>query len=40
MDATQIPDDVKKVLLVEPDFPTANKSRNHSDFLPIGFYLF
>ena len=29
-------DDVKKVLLVEPDFPTANKSRNHSDFLPIG----
>ena len=27
---------VKKVLLVEPDFPTANKSRNHSDFLPIG----
>ena len=29
-------ENVKKVLLVEPDFPTANKSRNHSDFLPIG----
>ena len=31
-----ITDDVKKVLLVEPEFPIANKSRNHSDFLPIG----
>ena len=27
---------VKKVLLVEPEFPIANKSKNHSDFLPIG----
>lgn len=26
----------KKVLLVEPDFPIPNKSRNHSNFLPIG----
>lgn len=31
-----ITNDVKKVLLVEPEFPIANKSRNHSDFLPIG----
>ena len=28
--------DTKKVLLVEPDFPIPNKSRNHSNFLPIG----
>ena len=28
--------DIKKVLLVEPDFPIPNKSRNHSNFLPIG----
>ncbi len=28
--------DVKKVLLVEPNFPIPNKSRNHSNFLPIG----
>ncbi|KZX12817.1 cobalamin-dependent protein [Methanobrevibacter curvatus] len=27
---------VKKALLVEPNFPIANKSRNHQDFLPIG----
>ena len=27
---------VKKVLLVEPNFPIPNKSRNHSNFLPIG----
>lgn len=27
---------IKKVLLVEPDFPIPNKSRNHSNFLPIG----
>lgn len=27
--------DIKKVLLVEPDFPIPNKSRNHSNFLPI-----
>jgi hypothetical protein len=25
-----------KILLVEPDFPIAPKSRNHRDFLPIG----
>jgi radical SAM superfamily enzyme YgiQ (UPF0313 family) len=25
-----------KILLVEPDFPIANKSKNHSHFLPIG----
>ena len=28
--------DIKNVLLVEPDFPIPNKSRNHSNFLPIG----
>ena len=28
--------DTKCVLLVEPDFPIPNKSRNHSNFLPIG----
>ncbi|MEA4956571.1 hypothetical protein SDC9_07706 [bioreactor metagenome] len=27
---------IKKALLVEPNFPIANKSRNHKDFLPIG----
>ena len=26
----------KNVLLVEPNFPIPNKSRNHSNFLPIG----
>ena len=26
----------KKVLLLEPNFPIPNKSRNHSNFLPIG----
>lgn len=26
----------KNVLLVSPEFPTQNKSRNHHDFLPIG----
>ena len=31
-----ITEDTKKVLLVEPDFPIPNKSRNHSNFLPIG----
>ena len=31
-----ITEDIKKVLLVEPDFPIPNKSRNHSNFLPIG----
>jgi hypothetical protein len=25
-----------KILLVEPDFPVASKSKNHSNFLPIG----
>ena len=25
-----------KVLLVEPDFPVATKSKNHAHFLPIG----
>jgi len=29
-------DNIKSVLLVEPDFPIPNKSRNHSNFLPIG----
>ena len=28
--------DIEKILLVEPDFPIPNKSRNHSNFLPIG----
>lgn len=31
-----ITDDVQNVLLVEPNFPIPNKSRNHSNFLPIG----
>ena len=31
-----ITDDVKCVLLVEPNFPIPGKSRNHSNFLPIG----
>ena len=31
-----ITDDVKSVLLVEPNFPISNKSRNHKNFLPIG----
>ncbi len=31
-----INEDTKYVLLVEPDFPIPNKSRNHSNFLPIG----
>ena len=31
-----ITDDVKSVLLVEPDFPIPHKSRNHKNFLPIG----
>ena len=31
-----ITDDIKKVLLVEPNFPIPSKSRNHSNFLPIG----
>ena len=31
-----ITEDVKKVLLMEPNFPIPNKSRNHSNFLPIG----
>lgn len=28
--------DIKKVLLLDPDFPRATKSRNHKDLLPIG----
>ena len=28
--------DVKKVLLIDPAFPIANKSRNHKDLLPVG----
>lgn len=28
--------ETKNVLLVEPNFPIPNKSRNHSNFLPIG----
>ncbi|MBQ7928615.1 MAG: Fe-S oxidoreductase, partial [Methanobrevibacter sp.] len=31
-----ITDDVKSVLLVEPNFPIPAKSRNHKNFLPIG----
>lgn len=31
-----INDDIKNVLLVEPDFPIPTKSRNHKNFLPIG----
>lgn len=31
-----ITDDIKRVLLVEPNFPIPTKSRNHSNFLPIG----
>ena len=31
-----IKNDIKNVLLVEPNFPIPNKSRNHSNFLPIG----
>ena len=27
---------VKKVLLIDPAFPIANKSRNHKDLLPVG----
>ncbi len=27
---------MKKILLVEPDFPIPNKSKNHKNFLPIG----
>lgn len=29
-------EDIEKVILVEPDSPIPNKSRNHSNFLPIG----
>ena len=28
--------DINKVLLVDPAFPIANKSRNHKDLLPVG----
>lgn len=31
-----ITNNTKNVLLVEPNFPIPNKSRNHSNFLPIG----
>ena len=31
-----INNNVKSVLLVEPNFPIPNKSRNHKNFLPIG----
>ncbi len=31
-----INESTKRVLLVEPNFPIPNKSRNHSNFLPIG----
>ena len=31
-----INEDVKKVLLIDPKFPISNKSRNHSDLLPVG----
>ena len=26
----------KRVLLIDPAFPIANKSRNHKDLLPVG----
>lgn len=29
-------DNIKNVLLIEPNFPIPKKSRNHKDFLPIG----
>ena len=29
-------EDIERVLLIEPDFPIPNKSRNYSNFLPIG----
>lgn len=29
-------DDIKSVLLIEPNFPIPSKSRNHKNFLPIG----
>ena len=28
--------DVERVLLLDPKFPVAHKSRNHSDLLPVG----
>lgn len=31
-----ITEDVKRVLLIDPAFPIANKSRNHKDLLPVG----
>ena len=27
---------IKRVLLIDPDFPRATKSRNHKDLLPVG----
>ena len=27
---------VERVLLIDPAFPIANKSRNHTDLLPVG----
>ena len=27
---------VERVLLIDPAFPIANKSRNHKDLLPVG----
>ena len=27
---------MNKILLVEPDFPIATKSKNHAHFLPVG----
>ena len=27
---------IKKVLLIDPNFPRATKSRNHKDLLPVG----
>ena len=36
MNFTDWTENKKNVLLVEPNFPIPNKSRNHSNFLPIG----
>ena len=36
MNFTEWTTNKKNVLLVEPNFPIPNKSRNHSNFLPIG----
>ena len=35
-EAILIKNHIKKVLLIDPAFPVANKSRNHKDLLPVG----